>query len=199
LCEELGLDPDPRSPLFGAVSRLQWLKGTDLLLRILPALVERGARCVLVGTGDATLEAGLRAAAARWPGRVAARVAFDPMLARRVFAASDFFLVPSRDEPCGLTQMYAMRYGAIPVVTPVGGLRDTVAPLDVAHASGTGIVAAVADDASLLIACEEALSLWRDPVGMTSVVARAMARDSSWTASAGSYLSVYEDVQPSQR
>jgi starch synthase len=191
---ELGLAPDPRAPLVGAISRLQWLKGSDLLLRILPALADRGVQLVVVGTGDLRLEADLRAAGVRWPGRVAARVTFDPLLARRVFAGSDFFVVPSRDEPCGLTQMYAMRYGAIPVVTPVGGLLDTVAPLDVAHARGTGFVAARADEASLLLACEEALSVWRDPVGMGSVVARAMARDSSWTRSAARYTKLYDDL-----
>jgi starch synthase len=194
LCAELGIDADPKTPLFGAISRLQWLKGTDILLRLLPALVERGARCVLVGTGDAALERGLRAAAERWPGRVASRVVFDPTLARRVYAASDFFVVPSRDEPCGLTQMYAMRYGAIPIVTPVGGLCDTVVPIDVAHATGTGLVGAAADAASLLIACEEALSLWRDPIGMASAIARAMARDSSWPTSAANYLAVYDGL-----
>jgi starch synthase len=193
---ELGLDADPNAPLLGAISRLQWLKGTDILLRIVPALVARGAQCVLVGTGDAGLEQGLRAAAARFPGRVAVRVTFDPLLARRVFAGSDFFIVPSRDEPCGLTQMYAMRYGSLPIVTPVGGLCDTVTPLDVAHATGTGFVAAAAEEAALLIACEEALALFRDPVGLASSVARAMARDSSWTLSAEKYVALYESLLP---
>ena len=94
--------------------------------RSCPALVERGARVAFVGTGEPDLEDALRSAAWRWPGRVATRIAFDPMLARRIFAGADFLAVPSRDEPCGLTQLYAMRYGAIPIVTPVGGLRDTV-------------------------------------------------------------------------
>jgi len=193
LCAELGLSSD--GPLFGVVSRLQWLKGIDLLLGILPALVERGARFAFVGTGDADLEGALREAAARWPGRVASRVAFDPTLARRIFAGTDFLVVPSRDEPCGLTQMYAMRYGAIPVVTPVGGLRDTVEPVDVAHATGTGIVAAASDASSLLLACEDALGLWRESIGLESLVARAMARDSSWDDSARKYLSMYEALR----
>jgi starch synthase len=193
LCAELGLGGD--GPLFGVVSRLQWLKGIDLLLAILPALVERGARVALVGTGEPELEDALRGAAWRWPGRVATRIAFDPMLARRIFAGSDFLAVPSRDEPCGLTQLYAMRYGAIPIVTPVGGLRDTVDPVDVAHAKGTGIVAAAPDPASLLLACEDALGLWRDPIGMESLIARAMARDSSWGPSAAKYLSLYEALR----
>ena len=194
LCAELGLDGD--GPLFGVVSRLQALKGIDMLLAILPALVERGARVAFVGTGDPWLEDALRGAAWRWPGRVATRIAFDPMLARRVFAGADFLAVPSRDEPCGLTQMYAMRYGAVPIVTPVGGLRDTVDPVDVAHASGTGVVAPAADEPALLLACEEALGLSRDPIGMTSLVARAMARDSSWDKSAKEYLGLYRELAP---
>lgn len=192
LLAELGLDGG--GPLFASVSRLQWLKGIDLLAAVVPALVERGARVAFVGTGDPGLEAALRQAAARWPGRVAARIAFDPLLARRVFAGADVLAVPSRDEPCGLTQMYAMRYGAVPLVTPVGGLRDTVRPLDVAHGRGEGIVAAGADEASLLLACEEGLGVWHDPVAWSSLVARAMARDSSWATSARRYLEVYEQV-----
>jgi starch synthase len=193
LCGELGLSTD--GPLFGVVSRLQWLKGIDMLLAILPALMDRGARFVFLGTGEPDLERALAWAVGRWPGRVASRVAFDPTLARRIFAGTDFLVVPSRDEPCGLTQMYAMRYGAIPVVTPVGGLRDTVAPIDVAHATGTGIVAAGSDPSSLLIACEDALALWRDRVGLAAAVARAMARDSSWNESARRYLAMYEGLR----
>jgi starch synthase len=189
LLAELGLEGG--GPLFASISRLHWLKGVDLLAAIVPALVERGARVAFVGTGDPGFEEALRQAASRWPKRVAARIAFDPLLARRVFAGADFLVVPSRDEPCGLTQMYAMRYGAVPVVTPVGGLRDTVRPLDIAHGGGEGIVAAGADQASLLLACEEGLGVWRDAIAWSSLVARAMARDSSWAASARRYLDVY--------
>ena len=193
LSAELGISGD--GPLIGVVSRLQWLKGIDLLLSILPALIERGARLAFVGTGEPELEDALRAAAWRWPGRVATRIAFDPMLARRIFAGADFLAVPSRDEPCGLTQLYAMRYGAIPIVTPVGGLRDTVEPFDAARATGTGVVAAWPDPGALLLACEDALGLYRDPIGMSSLIARAMARDSSWGPSAAKYLSLYEDLR----
>jgi starch synthase len=193
LMGELGLHGD--GPLIGLVSRLQWLKGIDLLLAALPSLVSRGANFVFVGTGEPELETALRAAEARWPGRVATRIAFDAALARRVFAGVDFLAVPSRDEPCGLTQMYAMRYGAIPIVTPVGGLRDTVEPVNVAHGTGTGIVAAAPDALSVLLACEEALDLWRDPIGRGELCARAMARDSSWAPSARRYLALYESVR----
>jgi starch synthase len=196
LCAELGLDDRPGDgPLFASVSRLDWLKGIDLLLAVVPALVGRGARVALLGTGDVRLEDGLRAAAARWPRRVAARVAFDPLLARRVFAGADFLVVPSREEPCGLTQLYAMRYGAIPVVSPVGGLRDTVEPLDAAHGRGTGLVSAEVDAPHLLIACEDAIGVWRDDVARPALVARAMARDSSWGVSARAYGRVYEGAR----
>ena len=193
LCWELGLDPG--GPLFGNVSRLQWLKGIDMVLDILPALVDRGARLVLVGTGEPALESALRDAAARYPGRVATRVAFDPLLARRVFAGSDFLVVPSRDEPCGLTQLYAMRYGAVPIVTPVGGLVDTVRPISLAYASGEGLVAEAPDAMSVLLACEEARGIYGDGIAWPAVIARAMARDSSWPTSAKKYVGMYEELR----
>jgi starch synthase len=194
LVAELGLDGGDSAPLFGVVSRLEWLKGIDLFLAILPALVARGARIVVEGTGARPLEDALRTAAQRWPRRVASRVVFDPALARRIFSGADFLVVPSREEPCGLTQMYAMRYGAIPVVTPVGGLVDTVQSANAAHATGTGFVAGGSDAVSLLIACEDAIGIWRDPIAMEALVARAMVRDSSWSASARRYVEVYESL-----
>jgi starch synthase len=196
LCAELGLGDAAGRPLVGIISRLQWLKGIDMLLGVLPALIDRGANVAFVGTGEPGLEQWLRSAADRWPGRVAGRIGFDPGFARRIYAGTDFLAVPSRDEPCGLTQLYAMRYGAIPVVTPVGGLRDTVEPADAAHGTGTGVVAAAPDEWSLLLAFEEAFALWRDRVGFRSLVARAMARDSSWTRSAAKYLALYEELAP---
>ncbi len=192
LCWELGLDAG--GPLFGNVSRLQWLKGIDMMLDIAPALVDRGARLVLVGKGEPGLESALRDVAARFPGRIASRVAFDPLLARRIYAGSDFIVVPSRDEPCGLTQLYAMRYGAVPVVTPVGGLVDTVRPLNLAYASGEGLVAEAPDPMSLLVACEDARSIWGDGIAWPALMARAMARDSSWPTSARKYVELYEGL-----
>ena len=119
------------------------------------------------------------------------------MLARRIFAGSDFLAVPSRDEPCGLTQLYAMRYGAIPIVTPVAGLRDTVETFDVAHAKGTGVVAA-APDRTVAPPCvrRRVRRSGGDRIGMASLIARAMARDSSWGPSAAKYLALYKGLQP---
>jgi len=194
LLTELGLDLDPSAPLFATVSRLTWQKGTDLLLALMPMLVEGGARVALVGQGDADLEQAVAGAAARFPGRVASRIAFDPLLARRVYAASDFFFVPSRYEPCGLTQMYAMRYGSVPIVTAVGGLKDTVEPARPAQESGTGIVAPFAGMVDLALACEDALALYKDPLAMRGLTQRAMGSDLSWTPSAGAYLSMYREI-----
>jgi starch synthase len=191
LLAEAGLDRDPSAPLFASVSRLVWQKGIDLALEIVPALVDRGARVLFVGTGEHGLEEALREAQRRYPGRVASRIAFDDALARRIFAGSDFFMVPSRFEPCGLTQMYAMRYGSVPIVTPVGGLKDTVTPLDLVHDEGTGIVSAGVDPLALLVASEDALGVYRDPVALSSLITRGMRRDSSWAGPAKQYLDLY--------
>ena len=173
------------------VARLTPQKGVDLLLAIVPALVHRGARLLLVGQGDSRLEAALRGESARFPGRVAARVSFDPALARRVYAGADFFVMPSRYEPCGLTQMYAMRYGAIPIVTAVGGLVDTVTPMDAAHDVGTGFVAQAPTQTELLVACEDAITLYGDSQSMDAAILRAMSRNDSWKGSAKTYLELY--------
>ena len=195
LADELGLDRDDRSPLFSCVSRLTSQKGIDLFLDALPSIVERGARVALVGTGEDSLERGLARAAERYPGRVASRIAFDEGLARRIYAGSDFFVIPSRFEPCGLTQLYAMRYGAIPIVTDVGGLHDTVAPYDPIRDTGTGFVARAPDIMSIVLALDDALTTWGDGAGMQGLVDRAMSYDSSWQKSATEYLArVYEPI-----
>lgn len=187
LFEELGLS-DPDAPLFASVSRLTSQKGIDLFLRAVGSLAERGARVFLMGSGDPDLEEALYRAGGYFPGRVATRVAFDEGLARRVYSGADFFAVPSRYEPCGLTQMYAMRYGSIPIVTNVGGLRDTVTPHDPVRDTGVGFVASSPDPYALLVACEDALTAYADREGMRRLVARAMARDNSWEKSATEYL-----------
>ena len=194
LLAEHGLDGDPAAPLFGTVSRLTWQKGIDLFLGTVPMLVERGARVALVGQGEAELEQRMLAVAARFPGRVAVRITFDAALARRVYAGSDFFVVPSRYEPCGLTQMYAMRYGAVPIVTAVGGLRDTVSPVRAAQGEGTGIVAGHATPRELAFAMEDALTLYSDPLSLHEARVRGMARGSSWTSSAAAYVALYRDL-----
>lgn len=193
LREELGLAaPEEDRPLLATVSRLTWQKGIDLLLPLVPELVEKGAQLVLVGLGETWLEDQLLATQARFPGQVAARIAFDPDLSRRVYAGADFFLVPSRSEPCGLTQLYAMRYGALPIVSNVGGLHDTVTP--VAGEEGTGFVAARAETEALREACSAALALHADAPAAARARHRAMTKDVSWSAPARAYLDVYADL-----
>lgn len=187
---ELGLDDDG-GPIFGIVSRLTAQKGIDLLLPDIPAMVDEGARFAMVGTGEPWLEQRMREMAWRFPGRVAARIAFDRELAQRMYAGADFIVVPSRFEPCGLTQLYAMRYGAIPVVSGVGGLKDTVEPTNLARQTGTGFVAPRADTWDLLIALEDALTAYRAPKAMHALRERAMKKVFSWDDSARDYLQLY--------
>ncbi|MEA2752182.1 MAG: starch synthase [Myxococcales bacterium] len=190
LAAEAGLDPG-EGPLFGCVTRLSWQKGIDLLVPLLSEIVDRGGRVLVVGQGDRDLEASLAAAAARFPGRFAVRLAFDPPLSRRIYAGCDFLFVPSRFEPCGLTQMYGMRYGALPIVTDVGGLHDTVAPLDVASDRGVGLVAPKADVGALREAALAAFRVYADGAAFARARARAMAKDFSWEGPAREYEALY--------
>jgi starch synthase len=187
LCAEFGLLHED-APLFASVSRLTDQKGLDVLIEAIPALVDRGANVVLVGTGDRRLEEALSYAGKRFPGHVGARVAFDAALAGRINGGCDFFVVPSRFEPCGLTQLYAMRYGAVPVVTDVGGLHDTVEPANLARGTGTGFVASAPTVIDLLVACEDALTAYLAKNAFHDLRLRGMARDSSWTTAAGVYV-----------
>ena len=190
LVAEMGLEW-PDAPLFACVSRLTDQKGVDLVVASLASLVERGARVVLVGKGDPHLEEMIHQASLRFPGHVASRIAFDPALATRVYAGADFVVVPSRFEPCGLTQLYAMRFGAIPIVTDVGGLHDTVVPANLARGTGTGFVAAAPDPVELLVAFEDALGAFLARGAFNELRQRAMRRDSSWATSAEQYVRVY--------
>ena len=193
LAAEAGLDPDD-GPIFGCVTRLSWQKGIDLLVPILGEIVERGGRVLVVGQGDRDLEASLLGAQERFRGRVAVRLAFDPPLSRRVYAGADFFFVPSRFAPCGLTQMYAMRYGSIPIVTNVGGLHDTVEPISIADELGTGFVAAYADVGPLRGATLDAFALYGDQPAMARAYARGMAKDFAWDGPAREYAALYEQL-----
>ncbi len=187
LQREMDLEPGG-APLFGCVSRLTDQKGVDLLDAALPVLIDRGASVVLVGKGDARLEDMQRRAALRYPGRVATRIGFDPDLAQRAYSGCDFIVMPSRFEPCGLTQLYAMRFGAVPVVTDVGGLHDTVEQANLARGTGTGFVAGAPTLVDLVVALEDALGAFLAHNAFQGLRQRAMRRDSSWTTSARTYL-----------
>jgi len=189
LRKELGLRRSPRTPLAGVVSRLTEQKGMDLLLGVSRTLFERrDLQLALLGTGDPGLERALGRLALRYPGRVAVRIGFDDDLARRIYAGADLFLMPSRYEPCGLSQMIAMRYGAIPVVRRTGGLADTVRE---GSRRGNGFVFRPPSGRALLRAVDRALDLWKTPPAWKALRRRAMTEDFSWTGPARAYRDLY--------
>jgi starch synthase len=191
LQDALGLPVRPDVPLVGVVSRLDWQKGVELILRGSPSLMAQDIQLVVLGTGDPALEEGLRALASFHPEKVRAILAFDIKRARQIFAAADLFLVPSLFEPCGLTQMYAMRYGAVPVVRDTGGLRDTVQPWDPGSGQGTGWRFGPMDPRALVEAVGWAVHTWRSyPESFALVRRNGMSRDWSW----GSACRAYEDL-----
>jgi starch synthase len=164
-------------------------KGVDLLQAVLPRVLEQGARAVVLGSGEPAFEAKWRELAARFPTRLGVRVGFDNVLAHLIEAGSDFFLMPSRFEPCGLNQMYSLLYGAVPVVREVGGLRDTV--VDISRSGGTGIVFSEPTAEGLARAVLRAIELFRQPDAYRQVQRRGMAQDFSWERSAKAYEALY--------
>lgn len=206
LQQELGLTVDAAAPLFAVVSRLTEQKGLDLLLDALPALLDGaaagGAQLAVQGNGDPALEAAFARAAARHPGRVAVRLVYDERLAHRMMAGADAMLVPSRFEPCGLTQLYALRYGTVPVVRRVGGLADTVVGASEAAVQdglATGFMFGPATPAALAHALAQAVSAWRQPALWRQLMLRGMAQNFSWDSAARQYMALYHDaLQPRQ-
>ena len=196
LFAELSLDPTD-GILFGAVSRLTDQKGLDLVLEALPSLLGERDALALLGSGDAALEQGFRAAAERYPGRVAAIIGYDDRLSHRLIAASDAVLVPSRFEPCGLTQLYALRYGAPPIVRRTGGLADTVSDatdLALDDGSATGFVFDQATPEALIGAVERARALHRQPDRWRLLQASGMRRRFSWAEAAAAYRQLYASI-----
>ncbi len=195
---ETGLAGKADAPLFGIVSRLTSQKGLDLVLAAVPTMLSHGAQLLVQGSGEPGLEAAFLHAGRAHPGRVAARIGYDEALAHRLVAGADVILVPSRFEPCGLTQMYGLRYGALPLVRRVGGLADTVVDAsDAAH--GTGFVFDAATPAALEQAIARAIELYRQPQAWQALLRRAMAQDFSWDVAAASYLALYADALAARR
>jgi len=197
-----GLAPGAAAPLFGAITRLTPQKGLDLLLAVLPGLIALGGGLVLLGSGDAYLEAGFTAAAERYRGRIGVALGYDEALSHLITAGSDSILVPSRFEPCGLTQLYALRYGALPLVRGTGGLADTVVDANAVTLAGDSATGFVFDEESpqgLLDAIERAIELYGDRAGWQRLVRRAMTRDFSWSAAARQYIALYRDLVAAPR
>ena len=194
---EFGLAARAGAPVLGVVSRLTPQKGLDLLLSALPQWLGAGGQVVLLGTGDAALEHAWRAAAQAAPESVGVRLGYDEALAHRVVAGSDLVGVPSRFEPCGLVQLYGLRYGTLPLVHRVGGLADTVVDADDAalrEDRATGFAFGAATPEALAHALRRVLDAWHHPTVWTRTMRRAMAVDASWRGPAARYAALYREM-----
>ncbi len=192
---EFGLDVP--GPLAIVVSRMTDQKGIDLLPAVIPEFIEGGGGLLVLGSGDPALEAAVQAMAKRFPGRVAVRIGYDEALSHRMFAGGDAVLVPSRFEPCGLTQMYGLRYGTLPVVAAVGGLADTVItanPAGLAAGVATGLTFHPTDAAAFAQALRQLLILHADPKQWVKLQHNAMAHPVGWETSAAAYADLYESL-----
>lgn len=198
LLEEFGLPDEPGTVLLAMISRLTAQKGPELVAELVPRLSSLKARLVVLGTGDKTTEARFASLADRYPHRFGARLDFDVKLARRIYGSADAILVPSRFEPCGLVQMYAMRYGALPIASPVGGLVDTVTdPGDeaLARGEGRGFLMNAVSPLALAQAVDRAARLYRThPKAWQAIQGTGMRHDWSWSASASAWVALYREV-----
>jgi len=196
LQRELGLEEDPRALLTAAIGRLAHQKGYDLIAQALPRMMERGLQFVLLGMGDTVLEEEFRALAAQHPKRISVNLRFDDALAHRIEGGADVFLMPSRFEPCGLNQLYSLRYGTLPLVHAVGGLADSIReaapPGKKPGEDGWGFRFDNESVEGLLAAIDRALALWADPPAWRATQLRAMGRDHSWDRSAAQYEALYK-------
>jgi starch synthase len=202
LQRRLGLEASPDALLLGVISRLSWQKGLDLLLENVSAIVNQGMQLALLGSGDPDLERGYQAAAKANPGRMAVVIGYDEALAHLIQAGSDALVVPSRFEPCGLTQLCALRYGAVPIVSGVGGLADTVidvAEADMAGGAPTGFRFAPVTVESLAGALRRAAGFFPDKQAWRRLQLNGMSTDVSWRDRAGQYAALYRDAVASRQ
>ena len=191
LIGELGLEIAPETPLIAMVTRMTGQKGFDLVLEAMEGLMQRDVGFVLLGSGEQRYEEAMRSCERRWPGRVCAYIGYSEDLARRIYASADFFLMPSGFEPCGLGQIIAMRYGALPIVHEVGGLKDTVTPYDSATGEGTGFSFWDFHAGVMLNIINYALDVYRDKAVMGKLIRSAMTKDLSLGLCAEAYGELY--------
>ncbi len=197
LQEELGLEVRDDRPLMVMVTRLTRQKGLDLVMYALDRILAGGVQVAVLGTGDRDYEDGLRYFQDKYPGTMAARIEFDPALSQRMYAAADMFLMPSKFEPCGLSQIIAMRYGTLPIVRETGGLKDTVQPYNEFTGEGTGFSFSNFNGDEMGDAVFRAARLFWDNRGTwNQLVTQAMSQDFSWTRSADKYLDLYFFMHP---
>ena len=185
-------------PLVGIVSRFTDQKGFDLLAQVADELLKEDLAVVALGAGDAKYERMFRELALRFPSRCSVKIAYDNTLAHKVEAGADIFLMPSRYEPCGLNQIYSLRYGTVPVVRSTGGLDDTIEPFQQATGRGTGFKFREYTGTALLATLRQALALFRDKVSWRRMQTNGMAKDFSWRASAAEYVRLYEAARKSR-
>jgi starch synthase len=194
LQELMGLEQNPAAPLFGIVSRLVKAKGFDLVHHVLDEIVAAGAQLVVLGSGEHQFEAMFQEAARRHPGKVAVRIGYDDTLARRIYSGADMLLMPSLKEPCGISQLIAMRYGCIPLVREIGGLVDTVESFNPETNEGTGFSFTNYNAHDMLHVIRLACNVYLDKKRWTVLMKMAMKTDHSWKVSAKEYISLYRQV-----
>ena len=191
----MGLNEEPNTPIIAMVSRLVSHKGLDLLREVMGDIMELPAQFVVLGSGDAGYEEFFRRTAERYPGRMAVRLGYNEALSMAIYAGADLFLMPSRSEPCGLSQLIAMRYGAVPIVRQTGGLNDTVRSCQVGQPDGNGYVFSACTAHDLCQTLGQAVGLYRgDRLGFDTVRRRGMTEDFGWGRSAGAYRRIYQDL-----
>lgn len=190
-----GLRENPDAPIIACVSRLVRHKGFDLVTAAIHEIMGMDVQMIVLGTGDWNYEEAFRQAQNQYPGRFAAHMMYSPNLSTAIYGGADLFLMPSISEPCGLSQMIAMRYGTVPIVRETGGLKDSVHPYEAWRDAGTGFTFANYSSADMLHVIREAVSLYRDdPAAFARLRLRAMEQDFSWDRSAGEYLKIYAAV-----
>jgi starch synthase len=200
LLDELGLKEDLKDhPLFGMISRLSAQKGCDLLVEVMEEMVALGAGVVILGAGEEKYQTLLEKAARTNSDAVSLHIGFDESLAHRMMAGVDMLLIPSLYEPCGLTQMYALKYGTVPVVRATGGLEDTIIPFDPETREGNGFKFGPYTPEALMEAVEEAVRLYREPTTWQALMTNAMKADFSWDRSAQRYVELYHAVKEAFR
>jgi starch synthase len=190
----MGLPIEPDVPLFGIISRLTSQKGMDLIEKVFTALIERDVQFVILGTGESRYEEFFSRAAAQFSGKVGVSIGFDEPLAHQIEAGADIFLMPSRFEPCGLNQMFSLKYGTIPIVRAIGGLKDTVEDYNAWRSAGTGFVFEAYEPQALLKTIDRALEVFSNKQSWIALQRRAMSMDFSWDRSARAYSRLYQEL-----
>jgi starch synthase len=185
-------NPNLKIPVIGIVSRFAAQKGFDLITQVMDRLAREELIMVILGSGDKPYEEMFQRLTRQFPSRIAVRVAFDNAIAHKIEAGADMFLMPSRYEPCGLNQIYSLKYGTVPIVRATGGLDDTIESWDARTGKGTGFKFSEYTGEALLATVKQALLAYRDPSSWQTLMRNGMSRDFSWGASAKEYVKVYE-------